>query len=161
VTPMEAFMVVVHEESRQKLMTPTIVKEGAVATVATPRNIQSTPVERMCDYCHKKGHIRDTYWDLHGRPSGGRGRTGRGGGRNGGPGRTQQAYASDKTIDDRASASEPTVEDMIARLTSQMAALQGRFSGSSSGVEGYHSLSLSTFSCDKTCECRTRVGYQN
>jgi uncharacterized membrane protein len=51
---MEAFMTVVHEESRQKLMTPTIVKEGAVAAVTTPKNIQSTPVERMCDYCHKK-----------------------------------------------------------------------------------------------------------
>jgi GAG-pre-integrase domain len=35
------------------------------------------------------------------------------------------------------------VGDMVARLTSQMAALQGRFSGSSFRAEGYHSLSLS------------------
>jgi hypothetical protein len=77
----------------------------------------------MCDYRHKKGHIRDTYWDLHGRPSSGRGRTGRGSGRHGRLGHTQQAYASDKTINDRAGTSEPTVEDMVARLTSQMAAL--------------------------------------
>jgi hypothetical protein len=119
VTPMEVFMAVVHEESIQKLMTPTIVKAGAVAAVATTKNAQPTPIERMCDYCHKKGHIRDTCWDLHGRPSGGRGRTGRGsgrrgGGRNGGLGRTQQAYASDKAPDDGASASEPTMEDMVA-----------------------------------------------
>jgi hypothetical protein len=127
VTPIEAFMVVVHEESRQKLMTPTTVKEGAIAAVATPRNTQLTPIERMCNYCHKKDHIRDTYWDLHGRPSGGRGWTGRGGGRRGSNrsrlGRTQQAYASEKVHDDGASASEPTVEDMVARLTSQMTAL--------------------------------------
>jgi hypothetical protein len=107
VTPMEAFMVVVHEESRQKLMAPTIVK-GAVAAVVIAKNAQPTPIERMCDYCHKKGHIRDTCWDLHGRPSGGRGRIGhgsgrRGGGRNGGLVRTQQAYASYKAPDDRAS----------------------------------------------------------
>jgi hypothetical protein len=77
----------------------------------------------MCDYYHKKGHIRDTCWDLHGRPSDGRDRTGRGGGhldggRNGGLGCTQQAYACEKTPDDGASASELTMEDMVARLTS-------------------------------------------
>jgi hypothetical protein len=148
VSPMEAFMAVVHEESRQKLMTPTIVKEGAVAAVATAKNAQPASIERMCDYCHKKGHIRDTCWDLHGRPSGGRGWTGRGsgrrgGGRNGGLRRTQQAYASDKVPDDGASASESTMEDMVAQLTSQMTALQARLSGSSFGAEGYHSLSLS------------------
>jgi hypothetical protein len=71
VNPMEAFMVVVHEKSKQKLMTPIIVKEGAVAVVATPKNTQPAPIERVCDYCHKKDHIRDTCWDLHGRPSGG------------------------------------------------------------------------------------------
>jgi hypothetical protein len=57
VTPMEAFMVVVHEESKHKLMTPIKVKEGAVAAVATPRNTQLALIERMCDYCHKKCHI--------------------------------------------------------------------------------------------------------
>jgi hypothetical protein len=93
--------------------------------VTTLRNTQSTPVERMCDYCHKKCHIWDTCWDLHGRPSGGRGRTGCGSGRHGGLGRTQQAYASDKAINDRVGTSEPTMEDMIARLTSHMTALQG------------------------------------
>jgi hypothetical protein len=35
------------------------------------------------------------------------------------------------------------VKDMIARLTSQIATLQARISGSSSGAEGYHSLSPS------------------
>jgi hypothetical protein len=71
VTPMEAFMAMIYEKSRQKLMIPTIIKEEEVAAIATPRNTQLASIKGMCDYYHKKGYIRDTCWDLHGRPSGG------------------------------------------------------------------------------------------
>jgi hypothetical protein len=91
----------------------------------------------------QKGHLRNTCWDLHGWPSDGRDRTGRCDGRGGGLDNAQQAYASDKTPDDETNVSELTVEDMIARLTSQMIALQSRISSSSSEAEGYHSLSPS------------------
>jgi hypothetical protein len=101
----------------------------------------SSQGDGICYYCHKNGHLRNTCWDLYGWPSDGRDRTSRCDGRRGGLGNTQRAYASDKALDDETSVSEPTVEDMIARLTSHMTALQARIFGSSSGVEGYHSLS--------------------
>jgi hypothetical protein len=48
-----------------------------------------------------------------------------------------------KAPDDRTSASEPSIEDMIARLTSQITTLQTRISDSSSETQGYHSPSPS------------------
>jgi hypothetical protein len=71
VTLMKAFMAMIYEKSRQKLMIPTTIKEEEVAAIATPRNTQLAPIKGMCDYYHKKGYIRDTCWDLHRRPSGG------------------------------------------------------------------------------------------
>jgi hypothetical protein len=79
-----------------------------------------TKSDRICYYCHKKGHLQNIFWDLHGWPSDGRDRTGRCDGRGGGLGNAQRAYASDKTLDDETNVSELTVEDMIAQLTSQM-----------------------------------------
>jgi hypothetical protein len=32
----------------------------------------SSQGDKVCDYCHRKNHIREIYWDLHGRPTRGR-----------------------------------------------------------------------------------------
>jgi hypothetical protein len=36
--------------------------------------------DKIYYYCHKKGYLRNTFWDLHGWPSSGRDRTGHDGG---------------------------------------------------------------------------------
>jgi hypothetical protein len=66
---------------------------------------------KMCDYCYRNNHIRET--DRCGD------------GRRGALEHIQRVYASDKASDGETSAYEPTMKEMITRLTSQMTEFTG------------------------------------
>jgi hypothetical protein len=98
--------------------------------------------DKSYDYCLRKNHTRETCWDLHGRPTRGRGR---GQGRS--ESRFKQAYVADSTGQSGSSS-----DDMLAQLMTQVAR---RFStnppasattsvASPSGVDGYNFSSLLT-----------------
>jgi hypothetical protein len=55
-------------------MTSMSVQEGLV--MLTQSLTTSFQGDKVCDYCHKKNHTRETCWDLHGRPTRGRSRDG-------------------------------------------------------------------------------------
>jgi hypothetical protein len=140
----DAFGVVVQEESRRKAMISLPVQEGSTMLSQPHANLQ---INKICDYCHKINHTRENCWDLHGKPTRGRGcgrgqGRGRGSGRSGGP---QQAHVADST-------SKPTsfFDKVMAQLMTQLAA---RFTSTTSmsstpppiapsGADGYNLLSL-------------------
>jgi hypothetical protein len=148
----DTYAVVVQEESRRKTMTSVPVQEGS-AMLSQPLTT-SPQGDKVCDYCHRKNHTRETCWDLHGRPTRGRGRDGghgrsqdrgRGLGRNGSG--YKQAYVADT-----AGQSGSKSDDMLAQLMTQLARRLSTTAptsatvsvASSSGVDGYNLSSLLT-----------------
>ncbi|XP_078174938.1 uncharacterized protein LOC144568455 [Carex rostrata] len=117
----DAFAVAVQEESRRKAMVSLPVQEGS-AMFSLPHTVSSQG-DKVCDHCHRKNHTRETCWDLHGRPTRGRGRDGgrgRGQGRSRGPGRGggyQKAHMADST-----STPGSGTDDMVTQLVTQLAA---------------------------------------
>lgn len=72
----EAFSEIRREESRKKLSQGASMKNplehSALATRGPDQRIskQGHPPNRpWCDYCRKKGHTRDTCWQIHGKPA--------------------------------------------------------------------------------------------
>jgi hypothetical protein len=110
--------------------------------------------DKVCDYCHRKNHTRETCWDLHGRPTRGRGRDGchgrsQGSGR--GLGRSVSGYKQ-AYVADTAGQSGSRSDDMLAQLMTQLAHRLSTTAptsatvsvASSSGVDGYNLSSLLT-----------------
>jgi hypothetical protein len=117
----DTYAVVVQEESRRKVMTPASVQEGS-AMLSQPLTILSQG-DKSYDYCLRKNHTRETCWDLHGRPTRGRGHDGSRGrsqGRGRGQGRSgsgyNQAHVADSIIQSGSSS-----DDMLAQLMTQLA----------------------------------------
>jgi hypothetical protein len=84
----------------------------------------------LCYYCHKKGHFRNTCWDLHGWPSSGRGWTDHDGGcRNRGRGHDRDrgmecggSGCQQTHVANTASQSGLGLGDMLTQLMIQLAA---------------------------------------
>jgi hypothetical protein len=94
-------------------MTPVPVQEGS-AMLSQPL-ITSSQSDKVCDYCHRKNHTRETCWDLHGRLTRGRGRDGghgRSQGRSRGLGHNGSGYKHAHVID-TASRSGSSSDDML------------------------------------------------
>jgi hypothetical protein len=117
----DTYVVVVQEESRRKAMTSVSVQEGS-DMLSQPLTTLSQS-DKSCDYCIRKNHTRETCWDLHRRPTRGRGRDG-GRGRSQGRGRGQgrsgsgfkQAHVADST-----GQSGSSFDYMLAQLMTQFA----------------------------------------
>ncbi|GAV68282.1 hypothetical protein CFOL_v3_11785, partial [Cephalotus follicularis] len=77
----EAYNLIQHEERRRTSMMPSVQLDwSTLVTVsrppATTSRLKLDPTDKnpvVCDYCGKSRHTRTTYWELHGRPSRGRG----------------------------------------------------------------------------------------
>jgi hypothetical protein len=81
-------------------MTSMSVQEGSVM-LSQPLTTLSQG-DKVCDYCHRKNHTRETCWHLHGRPTRGRGRDGghgRNQGRVRGLGRSGSGYKQTHVVD--------------------------------------------------------------
>ncbi|KAF7812092.1 Retrovirus-related Pol polyprotein from transposon RE1 [Senna tora] len=70
----EAFSEVRREESRKKINNPntshTPLEHSALTTRGPVQQLQreGVPTTKYCDHCHKKGHTKDTCWEIHGKP---------------------------------------------------------------------------------------------
>jgi hypothetical protein len=79
--------------------------------------------DKSCDYCLKKNHTREICWDLHGRPTRGRGRDGgcgRSQGRGRGQGRSGSGYKQ-AHVANSTGQSGSSSDDMLAQLMTQLA----------------------------------------
>jgi hypothetical protein len=101
-------------------MTYVPVQKGS-AMLSQPLTTSSQS-DKVCDYCHRKNHTRETCWDLHGRPTRGRGRDGghgRSQGRGRGLGRSGSGYKQTH-VADTASQSGSSSDDMLTQLMTQL-----------------------------------------
>ncbi|KAF7814678.1 Retrovirus-related Pol polyprotein from transposon RE1 [Senna tora] len=68
----EAFSEVRREESRKRInnVSNNPLEHSALATRGPSQQFprQGAPTAKYCDYCHKKGHTKDTCWKIHGKP---------------------------------------------------------------------------------------------
>ncbi|KAF7827249.1 Retrovirus-related Pol polyprotein from transposon TNT 1-94 [Senna tora] len=70
----EAFSEVRREESRKKIYNTntshTPLEHSALTTRGPVQQLQrqGVPTTKYCDHCHKKGHTKDTCWEIHGKP---------------------------------------------------------------------------------------------
>ncbi|KAF7821093.1 Retrovirus-related Pol polyprotein from transposon TNT 1-94 [Senna tora] len=70
----EAFSEVRREESRKKInntnTSHTLLEHSALTTRGPVQQLQrqGVPTTKYCDNCHKKGHTKDTCWEIHGKP---------------------------------------------------------------------------------------------
>jgi hypothetical protein len=102
-------------------MTSALVQEGS-AMLSQPLTTSSQD-DKVCDYCHRKNDTRETCWDLHGRPTRGRGRDGgrgRSQGRGRGLGRSGSRYKQ-AHVADIAGQSSSSSDDMLTQLMTQLA----------------------------------------
>ncbi|KAF7821409.1 Retrovirus-related Pol polyprotein from transposon TNT 1-94 [Senna tora] len=71
----EAFSEVLREESRKKINNTntchTPLEQSALTTRGPAQQLQrqGVPTTKYCDHYHKKGHTKDTCWEIHGKPS--------------------------------------------------------------------------------------------
>ncbi|KAF7835547.1 Retrovirus-related Pol polyprotein from transposon RE1 [Senna tora] len=70
----EAFSKVRREESRKKINNTntfhTPLEHSTLTTRGPVQQLQrqGIPTTKYCDHCHKKGHTKDTCWEIHGIP---------------------------------------------------------------------------------------------
>ncbi|KAF7812603.1 uncharacterized protein G2W53_033579 [Senna tora] len=70
-SPKEAFSKVQREESRKKInntnTSHTPLEHSALTTRGPVQQLQrqGIPTTKYCDHCHKKGHTKDTCWEIH------------------------------------------------------------------------------------------------
>ncbi|KAF7810530.1 Retrovirus-related Pol polyprotein from transposon RE1 [Senna tora] len=69
----EAFSEVRREENRKKInntnTSHTSLEHSALNTRGPVQQLQrqGVPTTKYCDHCHKKGHTKDTCWEIHGK----------------------------------------------------------------------------------------------